>query len=224
MSMPTSATGTSIRDGLRPLPVLQRGFSLLEILVVVAIVGIFVGVAVLSTDLISFDRKVEQEANRLRTLLNYTSEDALMQGRDYGITFYEDGYRFFLFDHRRQTWLPLDEEDAFAARPLPDDMIFELWMEQLPVQLQPFAELPPQLLAALAEQEETLAEDEEAEEEEEDEEDDEIEFPQPQVLIFSSGEFTPFELEILRESNILEPGLEIAVEFDGSTEIARSEP
>ena len=51
-------------------------------------------------------------------------------------------------------------------------------------------------------------------------EDDEPPEVQPQILLFSSGEVTPFDLEFLRESDILEPGYLLSMDFDGQYEVA----
>jgi hypothetical protein len=80
-------------------------------------------------------------------------------------------------------------------------MMFELSMEDRDVKLDPNAEV--------------------AQRDEEDKEG--INLPTPQVLIFSSGEVTPFELEFVRKSAFDEPGVLLTVEFDGKTEVARSE-
>jgi general secretion pathway protein H len=178
----------------------ESGFSLLEILVVVTIIGIFLGVALLSTDLVSFERKLEREAVRLGTKLRFTSEEALMQSRDFGVLFYEEGYEFMLFEPS-EGWLPAGGAGMEAVT-LDEDMVLQLRMEGLDVVLDPRCEV---FLCGL---QETLSE----------ERDDEPEV-RPQIILFSSGEVTPFELEFLRESEILEPGYLLSVDFDGKHEV-----
>ena len=218
----TSAAGKWTNRGSTPrLRVASsRGFTLLELLVVIAIIGIFIGVVTLSTDLVSFERKMKQEAERLQSLLRLASEDAVLQSNDYGLQLYADSYAFFVFDHDTQEWEPLANDRVFAARTL-DQMELDLWIDDRQVRLDLASEA--QAKAAAEEAESSAASDAEDNEDDEDDED-ETRSPVPQVVIFSSGEFTPFELKVLRASDPFYPGIVLDVEFDGSTELRNDEP
>ena len=65
---------------------------------VVVIIGILVTMLTLSIGVTGSDRDLEREDNRLRALVSLASEDALLQGRELGLTFLEDGYEFALLD------------------------------------------------------------------------------------------------------------------------------
>ncbi len=207
--MPTSGTGLSksSNHGCHR-PSLASGFTLVEVLVVVTIIGIFVGIAMLSTDLVNIDRKMAQESRRLESLLQLASEDALLQSQDYGLRFFAGGYEFYLFDHGNQMWRPIENDRIFKVREL-DRMTLELQVEGRDVVLDLEREVP-----TLENTEEAAAG---AEDENADDEDEPL-FPDPQVVIFSSGEFTPFELTILNEAEPFEPGIVLEVEFAGIVE------
>jgi general secretion pathway protein H len=183
-------------------PNAAAGFSLLEILVVVAIIGIFLGVAVLSTDLVSFERKLEQEAQRLATRIGFTGDEALMQGRDFGIVFYEEGYEFRAF-HNTEAWIAAQGPGMEGLR-LEPDVSIRLIIDGREVVLEPYCMLFP-----CGAQLSTMDEDEQNEA-----------APAPQVILFASGEVTPFDLDFFRESELLDPFYRLSVDFDGKTEQA----
>ena len=69
------------------------GFSLLEIMIVVVIMGILVSIFTLSMGSFS-DDATSEHARRLEALINLATEEASMQGREVGLRFYEHGYEF----------------------------------------------------------------------------------------------------------------------------------
>src|ERR1700748_1101680 len=88
------------------------GFTLIEILVVVVIIGVLSAGLLLSISLTGRDRDLEQESDRLLALLNYTREQSELQTRDYGIIFQDDSYEFVSYDVHRGTWRSVFEDDA----------------------------------------------------------------------------------------------------------------
>lgn len=196
--MPISGTGISTKrlsirpSALRKKRVRSRGFSLLELLIVVTIIGIFAGVAVLSMGVVGSDREVEREAFRLQSLMNLLREEALMQSRDFGVEFAENGYRFYVYDYQQLRWiLPLGD-NLLAARELVEPVNVDLRVEDRDLVLE-------------------MAREDDGMDDEED--------PEPQVMILSSGEMTPFEASFFRD---LGGGrFTLTAEIDGTLEVTQ---
>ena len=185
--MPTSAPGISTRPRILSRGA-ASGFSLLELLVVVTIIVILSGIAMLSMGTLGSDRELEREARRLRALVDLLADEAVLENRDYGLLFSETGYRFYVFDYQTLTWL----EPA-------GDRVLAQWTLEEPLQL-------------------TLELDDREVRLERDFSDMEInEQPEPQVIVFGSGEVTPFEAGFLRELN--GGRFVLTTEFDGSTSV-----
>jgi general secretion pathway protein H len=163
----------------------SRGFTLLELLVAVVIIGIVLSVTVLSISLVGDDRDVQTEAQRLMTLVELAQDEAMMQGREYGIEFVRAGYRFVEYDPLTNQWTDLIGDDTLRFRPLPENVEFELFLEDRAVALND----DPVVIESPAE----------------DDDDDEREFGTelyaPHLLIYSSGDMTAFELTITRSTD-----------------------
>jgi len=132
--MPTSATGISATSGARRGGG-ARGFTLIEIMVVVVIIGIITAGILFSVNITGRDRDLEREGDRLLSLFNYAREQAELQTREYGVMFQDDGYEFLTYDVRRDTWRSVFEDDALRARRLPDGLGFRLSVDARPVVL-----------------------------------------------------------------------------------------
>src|SRR3954471_11879978 len=77
----------------------SRGFSLIEILVVLVILGVAVAAVTLGIAGAGGGRQLERDAERLGALVSYACEQAELSGRDIGMSFSRSGYRFGRSNH-----------------------------------------------------------------------------------------------------------------------------
>lgn len=135
-----------------------KGFTLIELLVTLVIIGIIISVSTLAIRNNAGD-KLDEEKNRLTTLFELAREEAIMQGRELGIEFWENGYAFYELNDV-QKWLPLEDDPLLRTRKLPDGMRLQLDLEEIEVVMSV------------------------------------VQKDKPQVFILSSGETSPFRLEM----------------------------
>lgn len=154
------------------------GFTLIEILVVLVIVGIIVAAALLSLGTLGDDRNLQTEARRLSTLLQMATDDATIQGRDFGIEVMTAGYRFVEHDPLLNQWFEVIDDELMRERKLEEGTEFELVIEEHRVLLEDEAQ--------------------DTEKEEDDDDRDLTDDYLPHILILSSGDASPFELHIVR--------------------------
>ena len=133
--MPISATGTSASSAARPARPATAGFTLIEILVVVVIIGVVTAGVLLSVTLTGRDHDLEQESERLVALFTYVREQAELQTREYGVRFAGDGYEFVAYDRRHAAWRSVPEDEALSPRHLPAGLGVSLQVEARPVVL-----------------------------------------------------------------------------------------
>jgi general secretion pathway protein H len=149
-------------------PPAQRGFTLLEILVVVFIIGVIVAFTVLSTGNPDADN-LDNEARRLHSVLELAAEEAVLYGTEIGVDLARTQYRFLRLD--ADGWTPMTDRSS----PL------------RPHELKPRIEL--RLLQTEDEQAAGFRENAKAAAEDESR-------PRPELLFLSSGEMLPFELQV----------------------------
>jgi general secretion pathway protein H len=127
--MPTLATGIWVNSTPRRVHARLTGFSLVELMIVVFIIGLITAAAVITFGGDRRDTELDREAQRLDALLDYTREQAELQTRDYGLRMDRLGYTFVVFDPVTDQWRTVNEDDALRERKWPEDMLPGLAVE-----------------------------------------------------------------------------------------------
>lgn len=165
--MRTSATGIWSSSSSRRA---VAGFTLIEILVVLLIIGIMVVGAVLSFRVAGNDREIETERDRIVAITDYLRDQAALQNREFGIRCFNGGYEFVVFNVRTSLWERLAGDSIVQSRKLPKGIDMTLVVEGRPMIL-PAADVGDDELA-------------------------------PQILLYSSGELSLFELTLQRRGGV----------------------
>jgi len=147
----------------------QRGFTLIEILVVLIIVGLLAALAVLNMAGSSQQRELENTVRDMYLLMQTASEQAVLNNQELGLVLRGDGYQFVSFQDETREW-ETSGERLFGPRTLPEWLTVTEYVEND----------TPRLASA----EQSM---------------------RPDIVFFSSGETTAFEIEFTvgRSSNNL---------------------
>ena len=100
-------------------PARYRGFTLVEILVVIVIIGLAAGVALISTA--PDERDVAaREARRFAGALEYAAQRAQFRNELLGVSAAGHAIRYWRRDVANDRWQLVDDDDVLRARTLPD--------------------------------------------------------------------------------------------------------
>lgn len=112
--MPKLATGAnSSRSRVAALNLPPRGFTLVEVLVVIVIAGILTGTVLMVIGQSGPAQANQRELVRLSASLEVLCDQALLDGAARGMRFHADGYDFW--QYQPDTWLQLPSD----SRPRP---------------------------------------------------------------------------------------------------------
>lgn len=121
-----------------------RGFTLLEIMVVLTLIGIITSFALLSVGGGPQQRLLE-ETQRLMALIELHQQEAILGGETRGIQFSRTGYTF-LQQNEKGRWQPPTAADTLIEHQLPNEITLRLWVEDRSISLQNPGRWPQVLL------------------------------------------------------------------------------
>ncbi|TLX57664.1 type II secretion system protein GspH [Stutzerimonas nosocomialis] len=156
------------------------GFTLIELMVVLVILGTLISLAVLSTGSASSARELRDEAQRIAAVIGLLADEAVLDSREYGLLIDDEGYRVLRYDDAQGRWV---DDGARGTHRLPSWARLDLALDGTPLRL----------LAPVRQGGDRagLSRDEDEEQRKR-----EAARLQPQLLILSSGELSPFSLRV----------------------------
>lgn len=111
-------------------PAGESGLTLVEMLVVLAIIGVAAGATVLGMGAAARGASVEAEAQRLAARLQLAADDAMVADRPVALAWTRDGYGFVAWDGRR--WRR-EGGEGFAPHDLPGGMTLAVFPAGQPI-------------------------------------------------------------------------------------------
>jgi general secretion pathway protein H len=200
------------RDSLLSRYQQARGFSLLELLVVVFIIGILATMFTISVGVLGSDSDIDKEMDRLQALLELAREEAVMNGRELGLHFYPGGYEFATFQEdfveyydledevqNQSKWVVLEAGTLLKPRQLPAGIVIEIEIDGRDI---------------------VLKEKQQAVMDKSDDDPDQtkVEVYRPQIWLYSSGDMSPFAIRFRRE--FANDSLQLEFSEDGTVELS----
>ena len=113
----------------------EGGFTLLEMMVVLVLIGILTGFALLSVGPEPAGDQVQSQGERLAALLRYHREAAMLRIENRGLMLNEEGYTLLRWDGKE--WIEVSDTQASAGGRLPEGLRMDLSVDDLPAALKP---------------------------------------------------------------------------------------
>lgn len=159
----------------------QQGFTLIEVLLVLVVVGLMVAAVSVNISNNKPDQKLSEEAQRFAGVINLAADYGLLNNIELGVYVNENAYQIVGFDGTQ--WAPIPDNTILEPYELPEEIAIELVFDDLAIE-------EPDIV----DRELFLPEEEDLEGMRENLSDDEKPIV-PQIYLLSGGDITPFKAE-----------------------------
>lgn len=103
----------------------SRGFTLIEILVVVLLIGLMLSVTMLAPRSSGPAQALQNEAQRLQLLMEQARDRALLEGREYGLSMETGSYYWWRWSREKEAWSQFDDT-YYRSYQLPDRLVLNV--------------------------------------------------------------------------------------------------
>ena len=168
----------------------SRGFTLIEVMLVLVIMGLLAGTVVFNIGGQSGQDRLKKQVQRFQVVFSMASDFAVLNQKQLGLRVDQDKnqYSFMVLDEE-QNWQLIAGDKTFEAHTLPDEFTFELELNDLPWDTDDSLFNESSIDAELSVSDDSVSIGDEEEKP----------LPPPQVFLLSSGDITPFSLSFAYE-------------------------
>jgi general secretion pathway protein H len=157
----------------------QRGFTLIEVMVVVVLIGLMASLVQFNFSGNKPEDKLKHESARFAAIFEVAADYGMLNNIELGLIVKKDSYQFLGYDGTR--WTEIPEQDWQANVTVPEDIVLTIELDDLPIE-------EPMLFDA-----DTFKEKDEDDFTLLSKEEQEAKII-PQVYILSGGDLTPFSV------------------------------
>lgn len=124
----------------------QQGFTLLELLVTLAILGILISFVAVSFTTNSHKNEIRAEATQLARKIELVRRVATMRNETWGVSITRDRYQFLKFDPNEKLWRGSNDR-RYRNHNLPNNMLLQFEGDQnIPALSDKLDELEPEMM------------------------------------------------------------------------------
>lgn len=169
----------------------QTGFTLMEVLLVVLLMGLAATAVTLGMGGASKEKALERTAQQFMMATEMVLDETVLSGHFVGIVVEDTSYKFVYYDEGK--WKPLEQDRLLAERQMEPGVEMVLVLDGLPL-VQEDEEQDSWFDEPLIEKSA----------------DEKKKFPEPQIMLFPSGEMSAFELSFVSEDE-MQQDIEVVV-------------
>lgn len=121
---------------------LNKGFTLIEIMVVVVIVAVLISAVALSFPPVG-DKLLKENANRFSALMSLAQDEAILQSTELAVEITPTGYSFY--QNEGNSWVSFSDA-PFSKRQLPAEISTKLYLDGISIDLKDRDKDKPQVV------------------------------------------------------------------------------